>query len=338
VPVHKMLFLTERSLRHQELALRAAPPELAVTMLRDATRAQVLDLIPDVEFLISERSGILDADLIAAGKKLRLIQRLGSLTYDIDLNAARTAGIPVCYWPIRTCVMLAEHMLMQLLMVAKRAREAMHVLTQVDAWDQKPQKVDEDYFAYNWSERHDIHGLYQSTVGILGFGEVGAELARRLQGFGCTVLYTKRRPLPAPAEAELRIQYADIATLRAESDYLCVLLPYHPATYQMVDAEFLAGMKPRSSVVTCSGGLDEGAVAQAIQAGHLYGAAADTFVYEPIRGDNPLLTLAADPAANVVLTPHTGSGTITDWDRLRAEDYANAVSLLADQPLRYRVA
>ncbi len=163
--VHKMLFLTERSLRHQELALRAAPPELAVTMLRDATRAQVLGLIPDVEFLISERSGVLDADLIAAGKKLRLIQRLGSLTYDIDLDAARAAGIPVCYWPIRTCVMLAEHMVLQLLMVAKRAREAMHVLAQVDAWDQKPQKVDEDYFAYNWTERHDIHGLYQSTVG-----------------------------------------------------------------------------------------------------------------------------------------------------------------------------
>lgn len=338
MPVHKMLFLTERSLRHQELALQAAPPELAVTMVRDATRAQVLDLIPDVEFLVSERSGILDAELIAAGKKLRLIQRLGTLTYDIDLDAARAAGLPVCYWPIRTCVMLAEHMLMQLLMVAKRAREVMHVLTQVDAWGQEPQKVDEDYFAYNWTERQDIRGLYQSTVGILGFGEVGAELARRLQGFGCTVLYNKRRQLPSFAEAELQVQYADIATLRAKSDYLCVLTPYHPTTDQMIDADFLSGMKPGSSVVTCSVGINEGAVAQAVGAGRLYGAAADTFVYEPIRPDNPLLALAADPIANVVLTPHTGSATISDWVHLRAEDYANAISLLAGQPLRYRVA
>ncbi len=338
MPRHKMLFLTERSLRHQELALKAAPPELDVTMIRDASREQVLELIPQTEFLVSERSGIIDEELIAAGRRLRLIQRLGSLTYDIDLDAARAAGIPVCYWPIRTCVMLAEHMLMQLLMVAKRAREAMCVLAQVDAWGQEPGKVDEDYFAYNWTDRQDVRGLYRATVSILGFGEVGAELARRLRGFECRVLYHKRRRLPAATEAELGVEYAELGRLQAESDYLCLLMPYHPATWETVDEGFIAGMKPGASVVTCSGGLDEGAVAQAVRNGRLYGAAADTFAWEPIRADNPLLALAADPAANVVLTPHIGSATIADWDNHRAEDYANALAVLAGRAPRYRVA
>ena len=76
---------------------------------------QIIDLLPGKEFLISERTGEIDAEIIAAGKELRLIQRLGSQTWDIDVQAARKAGIPVCYLPVRGCIMVAEHMLLQML-------------------------------------------------------------------------------------------------------------------------------------------------------------------------------------------------------------------------------
>ena len=86
---HTVLFTTHRGRRHQEAALAAAPPILEITYLREPTREQMLAHLPTVEFLISERSGRIDADMISTAHRLRLIQRLGSLTFDIDLRAAQ---------------------------------------------------------------------------------------------------------------------------------------------------------------------------------------------------------------------------------------------------------
>ena len=75
---HRTLFVTQRGERHQQAALEAAPPELDVTVHRTADMHEVIDLLPDMEFLVSERTGVIDAEVIAAGKNLKLIQRLGS--------------------------------------------------------------------------------------------------------------------------------------------------------------------------------------------------------------------------------------------------------------------
>ena len=116
----KVVFLTQRGLRHQEWALAAAPPELDIAMRRDPPREELLALLRTAEFLISERRGTIDAELIAAAPNLRLIQRLGIQSWDIDLTAARAGGVAVCCWPIQGCVMVAEHMLLQILGVLKR--------------------------------------------------------------------------------------------------------------------------------------------------------------------------------------------------------------------------
>ena len=86
---HKTLFLTQRGLQHQQWAMEAAPPELDLIMRRGTDREELLALLADAEFLISERTGMIDAEMIAAAPKLRLIQRLGRQTWDIDLDAAR---------------------------------------------------------------------------------------------------------------------------------------------------------------------------------------------------------------------------------------------------------
>ena len=88
---HRTLFVTGRAARHQQAALEAAPAAFEVIMRCTPPREEVLALLPEVEFFISERTGAIDAGMIAAGKDLRLIQRLGSQTYDIDLEA-RAAG------------------------------------------------------------------------------------------------------------------------------------------------------------------------------------------------------------------------------------------------------
>jgi len=332
---HPTLFITHRGERHQQAALDSAPPELAITVRRTPSKDEILALLPDMAFLISERTGEIDADIIAAGKNLRLIQRLGAQTYDIDLAAAQAAGIPVCYLPVRGCIMVAEHMLLQMLALAKRLREVMDVTGEAQDYGKAPKRCDEDYFAYNWSGRRGVVGLWGSTVGILGMGEIGTELARRLRGFGCTVLYNKRNRLPDAAERELNVQFAEVGDMLARSDYLCMLLPFFPETEQSLGADFFAAMKPGALFVDCggSGVVDEEALAAALRAGHLAGAALDTFTFEPIAPDDPLLMLARDPRANVVLTPHTAAGTGVIGRAERVEDYDNLLRILRGEPL-----
>jgi phosphoglycerate dehydrogenase-like enzyme len=170
-----------------------------------------------------------------------------------------------------------------------------------------------------------VGGLFGQTVGILGFGEIGAELARRLMPFAPRgVLYNKRRPLPAHVEAELGITYATRQEIIAASDFLCVLLPYTAETDLSIHEATFAAMKPGAIVVHCGSGsvIDEAALAAALQSGHLAGAALDTYEWEPLQGDNPLVALARDPQMNVLLTPHTAASTLPggrtgDWENIR---------------------
>ncbi len=304
---HKILFLTNRSPRHQQAAIDAAPAGCTVTMLRTPSPAEVIRQIGDAEFLISERAGFLDVDMIAAGAKLRLIQRLGSLSFDIDLAAARRAGIPVCTQPVMGCVRVAEHMMLQMLALLKRLPDAMAVANEAANWDRPARRTDENVFAYNWSRRTGLEGLMDKTVGILGFGEIGVELARRLRGFApAAVLYHKRSRLPAPVEAELGITYATEQQTLAESDILCNLLPYKPETAQRLNAAALAVLRPGAYVVSCgSGGIIDGLHWQRRSTAVIWREAAlDTFDWEPLPSDNPLVVLARDPAQRAADPAH----------------------------------
>ncbi|MGE5602151.1 MAG: NAD(P)-dependent oxidoreductase [Nitrososphaerales archaeon] len=336
---HPTLWITHRGERHQEAALSSAPAELAVTMRRSPSKEEVIRLLPGVEFLVSERTGAIDADVIAAGKDLRLIQRLGSQVYDIDLQAAKAAGVPVCYMPVRGSIMVAEHMLMQILVLAKHTRELMDVVQEANDFGYPPRRTDEDYFAYNWSGRRGVMALWGSTVGILGMGEIGTELARLLHPFGCTILYNKRNRLPEPAETELSVRFATVDEMLLTSDVMCMLVPFFPETEQSLGEAFFSAMKPGGLFVSCggSGVVNEEALAAAIRSGHLGGAALDTFTFEPITRDDPMRALAADPRANVVLTPHTAAGTgaigVTSPNAERLEDYENILRCLRSEPL-----
>lgn len=335
-----VLFITERGLRHQQAVLSSAPSKLDVTVLRKPPRDVVMAHLPHVEFLVSERMGEINAEMVAAGQKLRLIQRLGSRIHDIDLNAARAAGVPVCFWPVHTCILVAEHMLMQMLVLSKRLNEVAAVALEADDWGQAPRRTNEDTFAYNWSDRKHIRGIWGQTVGILGFGEIGAELARRLRGFvPAHVLYYKRRRLPQVLETELGLTCASQGRLFTESDFVCNLLPYSSETDMLINAEILAQMKPDSHLVSCGSGsvIDEAALAEALLSGRLAGAALDTYEWEPIRPDNPLLPLARDPNMNLVLTPHTAAGAVSAGETGREGDFENIQRVLQGQPLLNRV-
>jgi lactate dehydrogenase-like 2-hydroxyacid dehydrogenase len=237
--------------------------------------------------------------------------------------------------------MVSEHMLTQMLTLAKRLREAMHVITLDKDWGLSARKSDEDTFAINFTGRKSIGTLYRKTVGIIGFGEIGIELARRLKGFECKVLYHKRSRLTEHAEKDLQIQYTSQEDLLAQSDFVAMLLPFMPETAAMVNHAFIKQMKHGACLVSCgaSGIYNEEDVANALRSGYLGGVATDTFDWEPINMDSPLLLVAKNPEANIVLTPHTASGSI-DPNALpdRRGDYINLVSYIYQQPLIYQVA
>jgi len=331
-----ILFLTDRSERHQQAARDAAPLEIdGIRFLRKPAKAEILAAIAETDFLISERAGVIDGEIIRAGKRLRLIQRLGSLTHDIDLDEARAAGVPVCDFPLPGAVNVAEHLIWQILTLLRRAHDGEAITQAAGDWGAS-RRTDENLFATNWSRRTGIRSLDGLTVGILGFGEIGVETARRLRAFGCRMLYQKRVRLPERIEEELGIKFGTSDELYQQSHILCNLLPYSPATDRLLDRRVFAQMQPGSYLVNCGSGsvIDEAALAAALASGHLAGAALDTFEWEPIPPDNPLLPLARDPAANVVLTPHTAFlGGMGD----RREEYDNIRRLLAGESLRNRI-
>jgi phosphoglycerate dehydrogenase-like enzyme len=270
-----------------------------------------------------------------------MIERLGSMAYDIDLEAARAAGVVVAFHPQRGVILVAEHTVMQMLGLAKRLREVEAIALEAGDWGAS-RRTDEDTFAYNWSGRAGIGGLIGQEVGILGFGEIGAELARRLAGWGCHLRYHRRRSLPGPAEKELRINYSQQDDLLAESDFVVNLLPYYPETDLALGAAQFARMKPGAFFVSCGSGsvVDEAALAEAVRSGHLAGAALDTYEWEPIRADNPLRLLALEgPNRNILLTPHTAAGAAPAGVNLtRRSEYEPIMRYLRAEPIPNRLA
>jgi D-3-phosphoglycerate dehydrogenase len=145
------------------------------------------------------------------------------------------------------------------------------------------------------------HELGAMTVGIIGFGNVGAAVARRLEGFGSRVVFTDvvQKDVKGPAQV-------DLDTLLGESDLVCIHTPLDVDTRGLIGADVLAKMKEGSFLVNAARGpiVDEGALIDALRSGHLGGAALDVFEIEPLSPDSPLRALD-----NVVLSPHVGGYT-----------------------------
>ncbi len=336
---YSVLFVTQRGERHQQAALQAAPDNLDVTIIRTNSKQRVMDLLPGKDFLVSERAGIIDQSVIDVGHDLKLIQRLGSLFWDIDREAARTAGIPVCCVPVKTSIMAAEHMVMLILALARDMPKLMQIANEAGDWEIPPEKCDENHFAYNWSKRTKLDTLGGRTVGIIGFGETGAALARRLSAFSCTVLYNKRTQLPKQAEIAMGIRYTSRERLYSCSDFICCLLPYSPETQLSIGAKAFALAKRGAYFVHCgaSGVVQEEALITALRSGHLSGAALDCFAYEPLRPDDPLLDLARNPDCNLILTPHVASGALSSIVEERRSDFANLTALIDGKKLSGRI-
>ena len=241
------------------------------------------------------------------------------------------------------CVYAAEHLVMMTLAVLKRLGRSLHAAAQAGGATVNgsplagARRTDEDTFAYNWPGYADLRGLTGKTVAILGMGEIGVELARRLKGFAPgAVLYHKRTPYPADVERELGVASADREECLARADALVCLFPYGPETDLSLGAAAFGRMKQGAALVHGGSGsvLDEGALLSALRSGRLSGAALDTYEWEPLAPEHPLAAYARDPASNLLLTPHVaGAAEPGSY----AGDFDEVVRFLGGEPLRWEV-
>jgi phosphoglycerate dehydrogenase-like enzyme len=155
-----------------------------------------------------------------------------------------------------------------------------------------------------WARVSGLKMLYESTLGVIGLGEIGRELVRRAAAFGMRVLYFQRNPLAPDDALEFGARYAPLDSLLAQSDWVSVQLPASASTHHLLNRVRLAQMKRGACLINVSRAeiVDRDALIEALSSGHLGGFALDPLYAEPGRADDELLKFD-----NVILTPHTAA-------------------------------
>jgi D-3-phosphoglycerate dehydrogenase len=268
---------------HHEVDARAA-----------TTRGELLSAVAGAEALVVRSATRVDAEVLEAGRRLKVVGRAGIGLDNVDVAAATRLGIMVVNAPQSNVISAAEHTVALILAQARNIPQA-HLALREGRW-----------------ERGRFQGaeLYGKTLGIVGLGRVGALVAQRLNAFGMHLLaydpYVSR-----DRAAQMGVELASLADVLARADVVTVHLPKTPETTGLIGQSELAAMKPGARLVnTARGGIvDEAALAKAIDDGHLAGAALDVFAEEPTT-QSPLFDLDG-----VVVTPHLGASTTEAQDK-----------------------
>jgi len=255
--------------------------------------------------------------IIEAGARLQVIGRAGVGVDNIDLDAATERGVIVVNAPQGNTIAAAEHTIALLLALARHIPQADASMRQ-GKWDRK---------SYIGTE---VRG---KTLGVIGMGPIGSEVARRGLGLDMRVLAND----PYVAEERTRslgVEPVDFETLIAVSDFITVHVPLTAATKGMLSAEQFARMKEGVRILNVARGgiVDEAALRAAVESGKVAGAAVDVFTAEPVTPDNPLL---GDP--RIVTTPHLGASTAEAQERVAVDVAEQIVDVLSGRPARYAV-
>jgi len=266
---------------------------------------QLIPLLQDVDGVVAGLDDYTAEVIATAGPDLKVISRYGVGTDRVDLAAAAERGIIVKTTPGANSIAVAELALGLMFDLAR------HV-TSLDRAVRNGQ----------WPRSHGIE-LTGKTLGIVGVGAIGRELAKRAQGL--QMLVVGHDPaLGDDAMEAIGVKPMPLPDLLATADVVSLHVPLLDATRNMIDADALAGMKPGALLLNTSRGglIDEDAALAALKSGHLGGLALDAFAVEP-PGESPLFELD-----NVVVTPHTGAHTGEAIERMVNAAVANLLDVL----------
>ena len=295
--------------------LRAAG---SVDVQTGLTAEELIARIPGYDALVVRSETRVTAEVLAAATRLRVVGRAGVGVDNIDIEAATRHGVLVLNAPTGNTIAAAEHAVAMMMALARNlaaADASMHR----GAWERK---------RFMGSE------LREKTLGLLGLGKIGVEVAR-IAGQGLGMRVVAHDPLVAADRAEQAgVELVDLDALVGQADVLSVHVPLTEQTRGIIDGRRLAAMKPGARVINVARGgiIDEAALAAALHQGHIGGAAIDVFTVEPPPPDHPLLG-----APNIVLTPHLGASTEEAQLNVALDVADQIVQVLGGGAARYAV-
>jgi len=268
--------------------VEALGPDFEIRHCDGADRGQLLEAIADADAILVRSATKVDAEAIAAAKKLRVVARAGVGLDNVDVKAATQAGVMVVNAPTSNIVSAAELAVSLLLAVARNVVPA-NIALKNGEWKRSK---------YNGVE------LSEKTVGIVGLGRIGVLVAQRLSAFGVRLIAYDPYVQPARA-SQIGVRMVTLEELMAESDFITVHLPKTPETQGLIGDDQLALAKPTMYLINAARGgiVDEDALFRAISEGRVAGAGLDVYAKEPCT-DSPLFALES-----VVATPHLGAST-----------------------------
>jgi D-3-phosphoglycerate dehydrogenase len=313
----KFTVLVSDSMSDAGLAPLQAAPNLIVDVITGQSQEKLVEMISNYDALLVRSATKVTAEMIHAGKRLRVIARAGVGVDNIDVDAATHAGVIVVNAPTGNVVAAAEHTVAMLMAVARN-------LPQANAHVHEGQWKRDRFMGVEVRDK---------TLGTVGLGRVAQEVVRRAQGLGMNVIAFDPY-VTAEYALQRGVTLTDLDTLVAQADFISLHVPLTPQTRHLIGRERLGRMKPTARLINVARGgvVDEQALAEAVAAGRIAGAALDVFENEPLEAGSLLRSVP-----NIILTPHLGGSTIEAQEKV-AEDVAlQVLDVLNDRPARYAV-
>lgn len=307
------LMLADGATRKVTTRLRESPAAQAFELIipADDSEAALVAAAPGADAMLCYQAAI-PASVIHAAPALKFIQKHGLNCRNIDVAAATAQEVRVATMPLLRNVTVAEHALALMLACARKVI-AGHQAVSSAAYQQagiEPVLTSQKNYRANWAGIQGVSELFQATVGIIGMGDIGMEIAKRCRAFDMQLVYHQRTPHDAALEEALGLRYLPLDDLLAVADFVVLVIPHTPQTEGMINAAALARMKPGAVLINVGrGGLvDEAALADALESHRLAMAGLDVYQSEPLPVGSRLRHLP-----NVVLLPHTGGGSYRSW-------------------------
>jgi D-3-phosphoglycerate dehydrogenase len=293
---------------------------VSITTYKGTSKPDLIRAVADADVIVGDYTSnvALDEEVLRAAKRCIFIQQPSTGFERIDVEAATKEGISVANVAGANTVAVAEHTIMLILACLKKLLLA-HEKTKRAEWAQDEMPL------------YGVFELWGKTLGIIGMGRIGKEVARRAKPFGPRLIYFDVDRLSPEMERSLDLTYRSLDEVIAQSDVITIHTPLSPITENLVNADRIAKMKPNVILINVSRGniVDEAALAKALKEKRIQGAGLDVFAEEPINAKNPLLD-----TPNVILTPHIAGATNESRARIGDMIIDNVVRVLrGEEPI-----
>lgn len=297
-----------------------------VELIEVKTLEQLEDVIEDADFLVVHKERV-PAEVLARGRKLRLVQHLGQDYRGVPIETARSMNLRVAATPLVNYIAVAEHSWALILNHFKQLPQYRVHMQQ------------RGYEQLGWGPAlPTIRLALDQTLGLLGFGEIARPMARYAQAFGMKTIYWDAVRFPE-LEAQYAVEYVSWDEIFSRPDVLSVHLPIKPETHEIIGAREIGLMKPTAFFVNTARGklMNQPALVEALKARKIGGAGLDVMYEEPLPVDDPLHDLHEDLSSNVTLTPHSAWQGPWTWVRDSQEIWFNVLRVLRDEPIQFEV-